>query len=322
MRFRECLMQIGMLCEENSMENFVENLCDLTKLIDEMSPTIVTFFENSFNETRFTKRISNIDWHQGKKCQVIPKPKSILTAQAANLALNKGVKAEDSDKIQNRLVFTKMLQIGWVYENPEGDSASGFRELVIALSDAPNESLFSTELVEIMCCYFLQRYKDAIRIRVFLPWLLYFFLVIFYMSYFAVVGSQNLEGQEKVIEMICKTCIIILAMYFEFFEVISFIRDWRSYAQDYFNVIDLFSPINNIYCMVHSGEEDRSTIKILAALAVCFMWIKAFYWMRMSIYTAEYVRLLAETLKGVKWFLIPFVCILILFADAFMILNE
>ena len=62
MRFRECLMQIGMKCEENSMENFVENLFDLTKLIDEMSPTIVNFFENSFNETRFTKRISNIDW--------------------------------------------------------------------------------------------------------------------------------------------------------------------------------------------------------------------------------------------------------------------
>ena len=109
-RFRECLMQIGMLCDENSMESFVENLCDLTKLTQEMSPTIVSFFENSFNETHFTKKISNIDWEKSsKRFKVIPKPKPILTTKAANLYLNKGVKAEDSEKIQNRLVFTKML---------------------------------------------------------------------------------------------------------------------------------------------------------------------------------------------------------------------
>ena len=49
MRYRECLMEIAMLCEENSMENFTENLHDIVILIDSMSPTIVNFFENSFN---------------------------------------------------------------------------------------------------------------------------------------------------------------------------------------------------------------------------------------------------------------------------------
>ena len=56
-----------MFCEENSMENFVETLNDLVCLMNELSPTIVNFFENSFNETRFTKRITSIDWKQGKK---------------------------------------------------------------------------------------------------------------------------------------------------------------------------------------------------------------------------------------------------------------
>ena len=65
MRFREILMQIAMLCEENSLENFVNNLYDFTRLIEELSPTIVGFFENSFNETRFTKKINIINWQNG-----------------------------------------------------------------------------------------------------------------------------------------------------------------------------------------------------------------------------------------------------------------
>ena len=43
-----------------------------------------------------------------------------------------------------------MLQISWMYQNPHGNSTVGIRELVVALSDAPHESLFSSELVKIL----------------------------------------------------------------------------------------------------------------------------------------------------------------------------
>ena len=119
-----------------------------------------------------------------------------------------------------------------------------------------------------------------ITISVLLPWLLYFTLVIIYMSFFAVSGSQHLEGAEEVIEIIMKILIILLAMYFEFFEVISLIRDPYDYI-DIYNTIDLLSPVNNIYCMVHSSDKERGTIKVLAAIAVILMWFKAFYWFRM-----------------------------------------
>ena len=208
-----------------------------------------------------------------------------------------------------------------MYENPEGESACGFRELVIALAGA-DDSLFSTELVEIMCDYFLERYRKYILFSVFVPWCVYFLLVLFYMSYFAVVGSQDLEGNEKAIEILIKSLIIAFAVYFQFFEIISLYRDPKSYIKDSFNYIDFSSPINNIYCMLLSNDDNRRPIKILAALAVCQMWIKAFYWMRIFPITAKYVRLLAETLKGVTGFLVPYICIIILFADAYMILNE
>ena len=56
-RYRECLMEIAMLCDENSMNNFVDNLEDISILTSSMSPTIVRFFDHGFNETRFTKKI-------------------------------------------------------------------------------------------------------------------------------------------------------------------------------------------------------------------------------------------------------------------------
>ena len=63
-------MVIAMLCEENSMKDFVANLDDISILIVSMSPTIVEFFENGFNETRFTKKIKNLDWKLGRPLKV------------------------------------------------------------------------------------------------------------------------------------------------------------------------------------------------------------------------------------------------------------
>ena len=63
-------MVIAMLCEENSMKDFVANLDDISILIGSMSPTIVEFFENGFNETRFTKKIKNLDWKLGRPLKV------------------------------------------------------------------------------------------------------------------------------------------------------------------------------------------------------------------------------------------------------------
>lgn len=74
-----------------------------------MSPTIVEFFENGFNQTRFTKRIKNLDWELGSQLAVLPSKNSIITQRKANQMINQGKTAESSEKIQNRTVFAKML---------------------------------------------------------------------------------------------------------------------------------------------------------------------------------------------------------------------
>ena len=78
-RYRECLMVIGMLCQENSMKDFVDNLDDISILISSMSPTIVEFFENGFSETRFTRKIKNLDWKLGKPLKVFGQMRSVVT---------------------------------------------------------------------------------------------------------------------------------------------------------------------------------------------------------------------------------------------------
>ena len=108
-RFRECLMQIAMLCFENSTKDFVDSLGDIEILIASMSPTIVEFFENGFNETRFTKKIKNLDWTLGNSLEVVPRMTSIITQKKANQHVLHGRTAEANEKIQNRTVSAKML---------------------------------------------------------------------------------------------------------------------------------------------------------------------------------------------------------------------
>ena len=59
-----------------------------------------------------------------------------------------------------------------------------------------------------------------------------------------------------------------------------------------------------------------------AAVAVCFMWFKAFYWLKMFERTGLYVNLLCTTLVDIKTFMVLFIFILFTFADAIMIMNE
>lgn len=324
MRYRECLMEIAMLCEENSMENFVDNLHDFTILISCLSPTIVNFFENSFNETRFTKKINNIDWQQrktGSKIKVIGKQDSVITERKASALLNKNLNLEQRNELQSRPVHAKMLQIGWLYQNPQGEGQCGVRELIVALADVQMESLFDTELIKVIAEHFFDRYRSFIMLAVFIPWLVYFFMVIFYVSVFTVDGTANLSDGAKILETIMRWLITILAFYLEFFEVVCMVRDKWGYV-DKFNIIDQLSLVLNFTCLYYPNGGDRTLIQRVAALTAILMWSKAFNWMRAFKKTGKYVRLLCVTIEDIGTFIILFLCILFAFADALLILNK
>ena len=52
------------------------------------------------------------------------------------------------------------------------------------------------------------------------------------------------------------------------------------------------------------------------------MWYKSFYWLRLFDNTSFYVRLIADTLFEVRYFMILFVMILMTFGNAIFILSR
>jgi len=99
-RFRESLMEISMLTQENSLSNFVDNQEDIEILFTSMSPSVVEFFQNSFNKTRFTKSVKNLDWKLGDTLKVIGQDNSVITQELADKCINEGKpEAEEAEDI-------------------------------------------------------------------------------------------------------------------------------------------------------------------------------------------------------------------------------
>ena len=199
--------------------------------------------------------------------------------------------------------------------------------MIIALNKAPHESLFSTELVIILVEHFFSRYYRTVIYRCLIPFVIYFLLVLFYLSYFAVEGIEGLNDVEKNLEYAMRILILIFVSYFLFFEIVCILRDGLSYLKDIFNWIDIISFMLNIYLIIatvyiESLTENRIVNRAISALGVVLMWFKAFYWLRIFTGTSFYVRLIRDTLYDIRYFLILFILILATFGNALLILNE
>ena len=109
-----------MLCDENSVNNFVDNLQDIKILFASLSPAVVEFFENGFNETRFTKSIKNLDWKLGDQLEVIGQMDSAISEKEANKLVTKGKDSQKTDEIQNRPVTVKVLEIDFIFAELAG----------------------------------------------------------------------------------------------------------------------------------------------------------------------------------------------------------
>lgn len=204
--------------------------------------------------------------------------------------------------------------------------------MVIALANAPHESLFSTELIVTLMDHFWSRYFQAIIVRCFIPFVIYFLVAVIYFSSFAVTGIEEEDKYSLTTEFFMRISLVLLTFYFMVFDFIVLLREGVAYLFDVFNYIDVASFTLNFYLVYTTttySKEERltdsdmvSTVRTLSALATVLMWFKGFYWMRLFGQTSFYVRLIRETLYDIRYFLILFFAILMTFANALMILNE
>ena len=219
-----------------------------------------------------------------------------------------------------------MLRIDWIFACYGGLKKVGFRELIVALANAPHESLFSTDLVITLTNLMWSRYFTAIFVRCFIPFCIYFLTAIWYLSNYAVEGIDPDKRWDLTPEFFMRWIIIAQVLYFFYFEFMSMLRDGWPYLLDVFNYIDLLSFSLNIYLIyatTNRKENDtRVVVRSLCSLAVVLMWFKAFYWMRLFTATSFYVRLIRETIYDIRWFLILFIVILMTFGNTLLILGE
>ena len=217
-----------------------------------------------------------------------------------------------------------MLNIDWVFAHN-----LSYRELIILLANCPHEEVFSTDLVTTLVEVFLDRFKSIIIKRVFIPYVVYFLITVSFLSTFTREGFWSFNDDDQRIGICVGCLIVILDLYLFYFEIYNVLRDGWSYFTDPFNYFDLATSVLNILLVIGTIIEDkkesqseRDDIRSMASLTVILMWIKSFYWMRLSLKFSQYVRLIKATLSDIKRFLLLQILILAAFGNAVLILNE
>ena len=89
-RVRDCLMNITMLSQENTLNMFTDNLIELSILFETMSPTVNAFFENAFLQTEFCQSVSNADWSAGETLYIFGRNSQIINEQETNAEITGG----------------------------------------------------------------------------------------------------------------------------------------------------------------------------------------------------------------------------------------
>ena len=103
-RFRDQLIHLAVLCRENAIDSFVQNLDDMNILLSSMSSSCILLLDHAYQKSRFTESVKNIDWRFGEEQIVIGKNSSVYSEKEANKEVRNAQRSCLGDgTIQNRL---------------------------------------------------------------------------------------------------------------------------------------------------------------------------------------------------------------------------
>ena len=151
------------------------------------------------------------------------------------------------DDVQKTLVDCQLLRIDWVFAKYGNLERVGIRELVLALARAPNEQLFSTDLVITLINHFGDRYFATIFWRCFVPYVIYFITAITYVTLFTINGIDPDERWALTPEFFMRWVFLLGTIYFQIFEILNIKRDGISHLWDPFNFLDFVTFFMNFY---------------------------------------------------------------------------
>lgn len=98
------------------------------------------------------------------------------------------------------------------------------------------------------------------------------------------------------------------------------------YLSNKWNWIEWTSIAMNTFVVLQHGfkpfDIEYDLLIAVASIAVIFLYLKVFYWMRLFESLAYYVRMVTETISDISFFIILFLLCVLTFAHAVFVLNR
>jgi len=194
--------------------------------------------------------------------------------------------------------------------------------MIQTLAETDNDEIFAQDQIRVFVDFMWQGYYESILYQLFVPFLFYFASFIAYTGYFAKL--ENLEINAEFIAKI--SCIVIFGKAFLTFlirEVIQMKSCGLAYFADAWNLIDLLSlAINAVYVFGEVTDGiSFEVLQVVGSIAILFMWIKLFYWMRIFKPFSAFIRMITEIIMDIKVFLVMLFISLCAFANIIFVLN-
>jgi hypothetical protein len=96
----------------------------------------------------------------------------------------------------------------------------------------------------------------------------------------------------------------------------------RKYFAQFWNAFDLLSTGLNVWVFLnHLYSPQLAKTRLIATVAICIMWLKFFYWMRLYKTTAHFTRMVIECIRDASGFLVMLLLVIGMFANANFILD-
>jgi hypothetical protein len=213
----------------------------------------------------------------------------------------------------------KAIEFDWIFNKKDG---AGFMR---TLSDTDCIEMFSLKIIRYIIKFLWSRFKKAIVLYLFIPFLIYFTIFLVYAT--LILDKKNEEndsnGPYASADIVFAVALLIFLIYFTYFEIRQMIHHKLAYFTTFWNFIDLISIVLNfaiIICDLAGGKEE--SVVSLSGIAVLFMWMKLFYFGRIFISTAAMIRMIIEITIDMKYFLIVFIISILSFGNCFFILAR
>jgi len=148
--------------------------------------------------------------------------------------------------------------------------------------------------------------------------------------YYYVYHLAKVDGQIERTEFLEKSCVSgviwLLIFYNIFWESSQLWKEKSDYidlSNGIWNIFDLTSLCLNLFIMTaQNATVNANTLSVIASLAMIFLFMKLFYWLRFFKMTQQYVRMVSDIIVDSAKFAIVFFACVAMFAMSFAILDN